>query len=313
MSRTAEAVAVAQAPAVESSLRWSDWLALTRPRIGGFVWFAGFCGALLAPGMRAHPARAAEAGLWIALTAAGASVYNQILEKHSDGLMRRTADRPLASGRMRPRTALVFGASLLGLGVAMLSLRFDVLAALLAMATFTTYVLVYTPLKRLSAFNTVLGAFPGAMPPLLGYAAACGRVDGWAWALSALLFAWQFPHFIAIGWLYRDDYRRAGIRLLPGIESDGQAGAQALAYSAASLIVSLVPWLQGRASPVYGLGALVLGLGYLGFAALFTRSVDERRARWLLRWSLLHLPVLYALVLVDPLVRASAAVLLTNP
>lgn len=285
--------------------RWRDWSSTTRPRIGGFVFFAALTGALVSS-PDVSLARAAEAGAWIALSAAGASVFNQILEKQSDAFMRRTAERPLPTGRIGVRDALLFGTALETAAIAGLALRFELLAALLALATFASYVLVYTPLKRLSSLNTVVGALPGAMPPLLGALALSRAPSPLAWSLFAILFAWQFPHFMAIGWLYRDDYRRAGIRMLPALGVRGVAGLQAIGYSLVCLLVSLVPALQGRASALYGVGAAVLGIAYVASSIHFARREDDTRARLLLRCSLVYLPLVYSLVLLDPLVRASS-------
>lgn len=290
-------------PSVLARVR--DWSSMTRPRIGGFVFFAALTGALVS-GAQVSLARSAEAGAWIALSAAGASVFNQILEKQSDAFMRRTADRPLPTGRIGVREALLFGTALEAAAIAGLALRFELLAALLALATFASYVLVYTPLKRLSSLNTVVGALPGAMPPLLGALALSNGASPLAWSLFAILFAWQFPHFMAIGWLYRDDYRRAGIRMLPTLGVRGVAGLQAIGYSLVCLLVSLVPVLQGRASVLYGAGAAVLGIAYVASSIHFARREDDARARLLLRCSLVYLPLVYSFVLLDPLVRASS-------
>jgi protoheme IX farnesyltransferase len=307
-AEVARSAASANATVVD---RVRDYASMTRPRIGGFVFYAALTGGLVAGGGQALErfsefARAAEAAAWIALSAAGASVFNQVLEKQSDGWMRRTADRPLPTGRIGVRDALLFGTALEAAAIAGLALRFNLLAALLALATFASYVLLYTPLKRLSSLNTVVGAFPGAMPPLLGAVALAGSVQPWAWSLFALLFAWQFPHFMAIGWLNQEDYRRAGVRMLPALGVRGAAGLQAVGYSLACLVVSLVPFAQGRAGWVYGAAAAVLGLAYVAASIAFARRESDVSARLLLRCSLLHLPLVYSFVLLDPLVRASS-------
>ena len=281
----------------------ADVLALVRPRISVFVLFAAFTGALLGAGPDAELARVLLAALFIGLVGASSSVFNQVLERDTDRLMPRTAGRPLAAERMSVRDAVLFG-SVLGLvGVAGLALVFQTLAALLALSTLAIYVLVYTPLKRHTSLNTVVGAIPGAMPPLLGYVALAGRTGPWGWLLFAMLFAWQFPHFFAIAWLYRDQYRRAGMVMLPCLPgASGLAGRQSLAYSLLLLPVSLLPGVRGEAGLVYTAAALVLGLAYTTSSALFAWRETEVRARALLLTSLAYLPLLFAAVLFDPAV-----------
>jgi len=281
----------------------ADVLALVRPRISVFVLFAAFTGALLGAGPDAELARVLLAALFIGLVGASSSVFNQVLERDTDRLMPRTAGRPLAAERMSVRDAVLFG-SVLGLvGVAGLALVFQTLAALLALSTLAIYVLVYTPLKRHTSLNTVVGAIPGAMPPLIGYVALAGRTGPWGWLLFAMLFAWQFPHFFAIAWLYRDQYRRAGMVMLPCLPgASGLAGRQSLAYSLLLLPVSLLPGVRGEAGLVYTAAALVLGLAYTTSSALFAWRETEVRARALLLTSLAYLPLLFAAVLFDPAV-----------
>ena len=188
-------------------------------------------------------------------------------------------------------------------GTAGLALRFTLLSAVLVLATLVAYVCVYTPLKRVSTLNTVVGAIPGAAPPLLGYAAIAGEVGPWAWALFAVIFAWQFPHFMAIAWLYREDYARAGHRMLPAVPgSDGVAGRQSVLYALVLLPLSLLPALRGDAGILYVVGALLLGAGYLASSVLFALREDRPRARGLLLVSLVYLPLLFVLILVDPMV-----------
>ena len=281
----------------------ADVLALVRPRISVFVLFAAFTGALLGAGPDAELARVLLAALFIGLVGASSSVFNQVLERDTDRLMPRTAGRPLAAERMSVRDAVLFG-SVLGLvGVAGLALVFQTLAALLALSTLAIYVLVYTPLKRHTSLNTVVGAIPGAMPPLIGYVALAGRTGPWGWLLFAILFAWQFPHFFAIAWLYRDQYRRAGMVMLPCLPgASGLAGRQSLAYSLLLLPVSLLPGVRGEAGLVYTAAAFVLGLAYTTSSALFAWRETEVRARALLLTSLAYLPLLFAAVLFDPAV-----------
>jgi protoheme IX farnesyltransferase len=284
--------------------RWlEDYLTLVRPRISSFVLFAAFTGALLAAGPDADLLRVALAALLVGLVGASSSVFNQVLERDTDRLMPRTAGRPLAAGRMGVRDAVLFGAVLGLVGVTGLALVFQTLSALLALSTLAVYVLVYTPLKRFTSLNTVVGALPGAMPPLLGYIALAGVAGAWGWLLFAVLFAWQFPHFFAIAWLYRDEYRRAGMVMLPSLPgAGGLAGRQALAYSLLLLPVSLLPGVRGDAGVVYTTAALALGLAYTTSSAVFAWRETRTSARTLLLTSLLYLPLLFAAVLFDPVV-----------
>jgi protoheme IX farnesyltransferase len=281
----------------------ADYLALVRPRISGFVLFAAFTGALLGAGPTAELARVALATLLVGLVGAGSSVFNQVLERDTDRLMPRTRNRPLPAERMSVRDAVVFGASLSATGVFGLAFFFQPLSALLALSTLATYVLVYTPLKRYTTLNTVVGALPGAMPPLLGFVASAGHTGPWGWVLFAVVFAWQFPHFFAIAWLYRDEYRRGGMRMLPCQPgAAGLAGRQALAYSLLLLPVSLLPGVRGEAGLVYTSAALFLGLAYVVSSAAFAWRESRPRARALLFTSLVYLPFLFSAVLFDPVV-----------
>lgn len=281
----------------------ADWCELTKPRIGAFVVFAAFTGGLLAAGPAADLGRVVLAALLVGAVAAGSSVFNQVLERDTDRLMDRTADRPLPARRIAVRDAVLFGAALSVVGTVGLAVAFNLLAALLALSTLVAYALVYTPLKRHSTLNTVVGAVPGAMPPFLGYVALSGRPDAWGWMLFAVVFAWQFPHFLAIAWLCREDYRRAGMRMLGALPgSERVAGRQALLYALLLLPVSLLPGARGDAGIVYALAALVLGLAYALAAGAFAWRTSRRTARNLLLVSLAYLPLLLSAALFDPVV-----------
>lgn len=291
---------------LERSGTFADWLQLLRPRVAAMVFLVGLLGTLLAQGPSVELLRSLEAVLYITLVTGAASILNQVLERDTDAAMRRTCQRPLVRGTVAVRDAILL-AALLGItGVAGLVVSFNLLAAFLTLATLTAYVTVYTPLKRVSSLNTVIGAIPGAAPPLLGYVALAGQPGPWAWLLFAILFAWQFPHFMAIAWIYREDYARAEMRMLPCLPgSEGMAGRQAVLYALAILPVSLLPVTQGMAGPVYGIGALVLGFVYLGASIAFAHREELRRARMLLFVSLAYLPLLFAFILFDPIVRAA--------
>jgi protoheme IX farnesyltransferase len=239
--------------------------------------------------------------LGIALVSAGAGALNQALERTTDARMKRTADRPLASGRFPLAVGIVAGLGAVVLGGAWLALHTNLLTAALALLTAFTYVAIYTPLKRVTSMATFVGAFPGAMGPMLGWTAARGRIEWPAVALFAILFVWQFPHFMSIAWLYREDYARAGIRMLPVVQPDGWSTVvEALFYAVLMIPVSLAPWRLGLTGAIYAIPATVLGLVYLAYTIRFARILrvkteEESRmlARDLLKVSVLYLPLLF--------------------
>jgi protoheme IX farnesyltransferase len=283
-------------PAVGSRL--AAYLSLTKPRLVLLVLVTVAVGFQLGARGRAHPAALAVTLLGTALVAGGAGALNQWLERGRDALMRRTAHRALPSGRLSPREALSFGVCLGVVGTLVLLLGAGMLAAAVALATLLLYVLVYTPLKPLTSLNTVVGAVPGALPPLIGWGAATGRLGIEAWALFLIVFLWQFPHFLAIAWIYRDDYRRAGFRMLTAGDAHGRmTGCQAVSYALALIPAGLLPATIGLAGPLYFPGALVLGLVYLGAAARFWLDACDFRARRLLRASFVYLPAILLLLL----------------
>jgi heme o synthase len=238
----------------------------------------------------------------IMLLGAGVAALNQFFERETDRAMRRTENRPLPTGRVTAKNALYFGGltSLFGLGH--LAVFINPLTALLGLFTLISYVFIYTPLKRRSSLSTVVGAFPGAMPPLLGWATARGELDITAITLFLIMLLWQFPHFLAIAWMYREDYARAGIRMLPVIESSGQATSrQILLYSLALIPVSLLPTLLGLAGLIYFIGALLLGIGYFYVSVQTALQRTGQQAKRLLQVSILYLPLLFILMLLDKL------------
>jgi len=239
--------------------------------------------------------------LGIGLVSAGAGALNEALERKTDALMKRTADRPMAAGRFSLAQGVLAGMAALALGAVWLALTTNLLTVALALLTVFTYVAIYTPLKRFTALATFIGAFPGAMGPMLGWTAARGRIEWAAVALFAILFVWQFPHFMAIAWLYRDEYARAGIRMLPVVQPDGWSTVgQAMFFAVAMIPVSLTPWRLGLASLAYAVLAVLLGLVYLGYTIRFARILravpeeeSRRLARDLLKVSVLYLPLLF--------------------
>jgi protoheme IX farnesyltransferase len=230
------------------------------------------------------------------LVASGAATLNQLMELGFDAQMRRTARRPLVSRRIEPSHALWFGISLSVIGASYLAVTTNALASLLSILTLLSYLFLYTPLKRKTPLCTLMGALPGAAPPLIGWAAACGRLDGSAWLLFAILFLWQFPHFMAIAWIYREDYARAGYLVLPaGKSKDRFVACQTLLPSLALLGVALVPAIRGESGIVYSAGALVLGGVFLCYGARFAFRMSTVSARQLLFASILYLPLLLGL------------------
>jgi protoheme IX farnesyltransferase len=244
--------------------------------------------------------------LGIGLVSAGSGALNEALERKTDSRMKRTADRPLASGRYPLGVGIVAGIAALGLGAAWLMLNTNLMTVALALLTAFTYVAIYTPLKRVTAIATFIGAFPGAMGPLLGWTAARGRIEWQGVALFAILFVWQFPHFMAISWMYRDEYAKAGIRMLPVVQPDGWSTvAEALFFAVAMIPVSLVPWRLGMTGTTYAVLAIALGLGYLAYTIRFAGilrteddAVSRMLARDLLKVSVLYLPLLFTTLMI---------------
>jgi len=282
------------------------WFELIKPRITVFVALAAVVGgALGAPATGASLWHLLEGALWVTLTAGAATVFNQVLERDTDALMNRTANRPLVTGRISMRDAILFGTVLVAASIVALATRFSLTAALLSLASLFVYVAVYTPLKRVSSLNTIVGALPGAAPPLLGYTALAGTPGPWGWALFAVIFVWQFPHFMAIAWLYRDDYTAGGHKMLPSLPGgEALAARQAFLYSLAIVPVSIVPAVRGEAGIVFAVGAVLLGLLYVAASVRFALSSHAASARLLVLTSLAYLPLYLSLALLDPVVRS---------
>lgn len=235
-----------------------------------------------------------------ALLAAGASALNQLFERDLDAKMRRTQDRPMPSGRMTPEAGLIIGGLCAAAGLVCLALTVNLLTALLGAVTLGSYVFIYTPLKRITTLNTAIGAIPGALPPLMGWTAARGEISVEGWALFAILGFWQLPHFLAIAWMYRDEYAKAGFVMLPVIDAGGErTGRQALCHTLGLLPVSLSPFLFKLVGPVYLCGAFALGLAFIWFAFQFSRQRTLARARALFYVSILYLPLLLSLMVYD--------------
>lgn len=283
-----------------------DYIALTKPRITWLILMSTgvgyFCGLQSSWHWLSWASWAPMLStiLGTGLIASGTAALNQWYEREADFKMRRTAKRPLPDQRLTPNRALVFGVVLAFAGFLELGLTVNWLAAALGLFTLGSYLFIYTPLKQRSSLSTVVGAVPGAMPPLIGYAAANGALTPEAWALFAILFFWQFPHFLAIAWMYREDYARAGIRMLPVVDPDGKSTARQIVVYASTLIpVSLFPSLLGMTGKIYLVGALALGIWFLyaGVRVAFDRTI--LRARRVLMVSVIYLPLIYGLIVLD--------------
>ena len=238
--------------------------------------------------------------LGTALVASGASALNQLLEREYDAKMRRTQDRPLPSGRMQPATVLVIGCVCAALGLIYLAAAVNLLTCAVSAISLFSYVFIYTPLKRITWLNTIVGAVPGALPPMIGWTAARNGLGGEAWALFGIQALWQLPHFLAIAWMYRTEYARAGFKMLPVIDEKGlRTSRQAVGFTLVLLPLSLCPFLFGMAGRLYLASAVVLGLGFIWFAIQFARQLTIPRARQLFYLSILYLPLLLMAMVVD--------------
>jgi protoheme IX farnesyltransferase len=295
---------VAAAPLAVSrpTTRFSDFVALTKPRLNVLVVATSAAGYYLGARGDVDLLAMAYAAVGTALVAGGASALNQVYECNTDALMRRTRLRPLPNRRVAPAEATVFGLALGGAGLALLGARTNLLAALLALATLVIYLIVYTPLKRRSSLATLVGAVPGALPPIIGWAASHGSISAGGGALFAIVFLWQIPHFMAIAWMYRDDYRSAGFPMLPVLEPDGRrTGRQAVLYSVALIPASLVPTFVGVSGPIYAVIALALGCALLWLAVRFALARDDASARRLFFASIIYLPAIWTAMIVNRL------------
>jgi len=298
--KPAHAVSPAVLVSARSANTLADYVNLTKPRLNFLVVASSAAGYYL--GAPRFPTlwsmTLAVAGT--ALVAAGAAVLNQVYERDTDALMRRTRKRPLPDRRVSAADARMFGAALAFAGVSLLATRTNWLAAMLALATLLIYLVIYTPMKRQTPAATLVGAVPGALPPLIGWAASHGTLDGGGLALFAIVFLWQIPHFMAIAWMYRDDYAAAGFPMLPVIEPDGRrTGRQALFYSLALLPAGLMPTLTGVSGSVYFVIALLLGLALTWLAQRFAVLRSDESARALFFGSITYLPLLWIAMVVD--------------
>lgn len=279
--------------------RAADFVTLAKPRLNLLVVASTLAGYVMADGDMSNVLVVLAMVGGTGLVAGGASAFNQVIERRTDALMRRTRLRPMADGRLPVSEALAYAAALSLAGLGILALVVNPLSAVVALATLVSYAAIYTPLKLRTSFATVIGAIPGALPPVIGWAAAANELSQGAWILFGILFLWQLPHFLAIAWMYREDYARAGLLMLPVIEPDGRSTArQAVLYTAALLPLSLAPTLIGMTTPVYFVAALVLTLGFLVLTLRFAKSRSVTDARRVFFASIVYLPILWILMII---------------
>ena len=291
---------VVQLERVSARERLAAYAELTKPRITFLIVLTAAAGFALASPGRVDYAALCSAMVGIALLSSGIATLNQYMERDLDALMRRTADRPLPSGKLLPWEALLFGSGLTVLAEIYLAVLVNPLSAVLGLTVIAGYLFAYTPLKTRTTLSTMVGAFPGAVPPLIGWAAARGSISIEAWVLFAILFLWQFPHFLAIAWMYREDYARAKILMLPVVEPDGRVTAQQIVvYTLLLLPVSLLPTVLGISGKVYLYGAIILGLLFLYSSVRAALSKSRQEARRLLLASVIYLPLLFILMVIN--------------
>ncbi len=282
--------------------RVSDYWVLTKPEVNFLVVISTLAGFYVALRGALDLSLLVNTLLGTLLVASGTGTLNQYIERHSDASMRRTARRPLPAGRIKAVEALLFGILLAVSGGLLLWVEVNPLASVLALLTLITYLLVYTPLKKRTSLCTLIGAFPGAMPPLIGWAAVRGSLNAESLVLYMILFLWQFPHFLAIAWMYREDYSRAGLRMLPPEDPDGHlTSRQIIAFLVALVLVSMVPALIGQAGKVYLFGAVLLGSYFLLHGARLAKNRTNALARRLVLASVLYLPLVFGLLMFDKL------------
>ena len=277
-----------------------DYIALTKPRITWLILMSTGVGYFFGARGGWHWLTLLNTIIGTGLIASGTAALNQWYERAADAKMKRTQDRPLPAGRISANKALIFAILISVAGFIELFAGVNALTGWLGLFTLLSYLFIYTPLKQRSPHSTTIGAIPGAMPPLIGFAAASGTLTWDAWILFAILFFWQFPHFYAIAWMYREDYERAGIRMLPVVEPDGESTARRiLAYSLILIPISLLPKFLSMTGNLYLVGALALGLLFLYAGVRVTFDRTRREARRVLLASVIYLPVLYGLMLLD--------------
>ena len=280
--------------------RVTDFLALTKPRLNSLVVVTAGVGFFLASVGRIDLVTLLHTVLGAALVAGGAAAFNQVAERDLDEVMERTSRRPLPAGRIQPAEAKAFATALAIIGIAELALATNWLATAVALVTLVSYVAIYTPLKRRTHWATLVGAVPGALPPMIGWSAARGELGAGAWVLFGIVFLWQLPHFHALAWIYREDFRRANIPLVAVLDQDGRrTSTHALVYTAALLPISFAPALVELGGGGYVVGALAAGIALLTVAVRFALQQTADRARILFLGSLIYLPALWSLLVIE--------------
>jgi protoheme IX farnesyltransferase len=280
--------------------RIAAFVELTKPRITFLIVLTSAAGFYLASAGSVNYRLLLSSMFGITLLSSGVATINQYMERDLDGLMRRTANRPLPTGKLLPWEALAFGAGLIVLSELYLAIMVNPLTALMGLTVIAGYLFGYTPLKTKTSLSTMVGAFPGAVPPLIGWTAARGELSLEAWVLFAIMFLWQFPHFLAIAWMYREDYARAGILMLPVVEPEGRVTSQQIVvYTVMLLPVSLLPYALGVSGKIYLVGAAVLGLLFLYSSVRAAISLSRQEARRLLLASVIYLPLLFILMVLN--------------
>ena len=293
-------------PTTESTLlhRAGAYIALTKPDVSLLVVMTTAAGFYMGVRGPVDWLKLVHTVFATMLIAGGTAALNHYIERESDRQMRRTSSRPLPSGLLQPGQALAFGVALAIAGAADLWLVGGWMASLLGVVTCLSYLLAYTPLKKRTVWATFIGAFPGAIPPMIGWAAASGRVETGAWLLFLILFFWQFPHFHAISWMYREDYARAGIQMLPVVDRDGTRTFRQIIITAAMLVgASVLPSVLGLAGVLYFFGALVVSTALVQVCLWAASEKTNARAKWLMHATILHIPVLLGLMVYDKIAR----------
>lgn len=297
-------MSTAQTTQMTLASRAGAYLTLTKPDVSLLVLMTTAAGYYMGARGPVDWMRLAHTVFGTMLIAAGTAALNHYIERESDRYMRRTASRPLPSGLLQPIEALLFGVLLSISGAVDLWISSGWMASLLGVVTCLSYLLAYTPLKKKTVWATFIGAFPGAVPPMIGWAAATGSLDRGAWALFGILFLWQFPHFHAIAWMYREDYSRAGILMLPVVDRDGSRTFRQIILTAIGLIgISLLPSMLGLTGVLYFFGALVISTGLLQVCLWAASSKSNVRAKWLMHATVMHIPLLLGLMMYDKVVR----------
>jgi protoheme IX farnesyltransferase len=297
-------MSVTRVDAAPTVSRWWSYVVLTKPDVTFLVVITTVAGFYLGSSGRIDWLLLLHTLCGTMLVAGGTAALNQYVERDMDAVMRRTASRPLPAGQLQPFEVLTFGVGAILAGGLWLALAVNPLATGIALATCVLYLCAYTPLKKRTPLATAVGAFPGALPPLIGWAAATGSVSLGGWILFAILFFWQFPHFMSIAWMYREDYARAGIKMLPVVDPKGDATFAQIIWTSAVLVpASLLPSLVGMAGIRYFFGALVLGMILLQAGLWANRTRTNARAKWLMHATVAHIPLLLGWMIFDKLGR----------